>query len=215
VDLSPVTLYGRHITLVPLTRAHHPALSAVGLDPELWSRTTIRVQSPEEMQRYVETALAGQAAGTALPFVITLTGTGDVVGTTRYHTVIRERRQLEIGCTWIARPWQHTAINPESKYLLLRRAFEVLGCQRVEFRIDSENEPSRRALLKIGAVEEGTLPRYINSAHRGIRDASMFSIVAARWPAVKSSLEARLSVLAEQTPSAGGAISGIGPLRSR
>jgi RimJ/RimL family protein N-acetyltransferase len=190
--IEPITLAGASIRLVPLELAHHQQLCAIGLDPALWQLTTIRVQTPAEMWHYMQTALESQAAGTALPFVMIMQETGDLVGSTRYHSIVRNHRRLEIGFTWVERPWQRTAVNTESKYLLLKHAFEHYRCQRVEFKADSQNEPSCRALLRIGATREGTLRRYILSAHKGVRDVALFSIVDTEWPQVKAGLEQRL-----------------------
>src|SRR5690349_8850146 len=127
---EPITLDGRFIRLMPLSMSHHERLSAIGLEPALWQHTTIHVQTPEEMQRYIQTALDAQAAGTALPFVIALQPAGEIVGTTRYHSIVREHRRLEIGFSWVGRPWQRSPVNTEAKYLLLKHAFEQADCQR-------------------------------------------------------------------------------------
>jgi len=175
-----------------MVRDHVSALCAVGLDPELWRLTTIQVGTPEEMRIYIEVAVAGVDAGTALPFVIALEGTGEIVGSTRFHSIAREHRRVEIGFTWIAPRWQRTAVNTEAKYLMLRHAFETWHCARVEFKADADNEPSRRALLRIGAVEEGLLRSYVVSRHRGPRDVRIFSIVSAEWPGLRARLERML-----------------------
>jgi N-acetyltransferase len=192
VNLEAAALEGRTVRLDPMTNRHHDALCAVGLDPDLWRLTTIRVQTAADMQQYIDKALAGQAAGTALPFVIVLRESGQVIGATRYHAIDKDARRVEIGFTWITRAWQRTAVNTETKYLMLRHAFETMGCERVEFRADGENEPSRRALLRIGATEEGLLRRYRPTAHRGWRDLRLFSIIAPEWPALRARLETRL-----------------------
>jgi N-acetyltransferase len=83
---EPITLEGRFIRLLPLSVDHHAQLCAIGLEPALWQHTTICVQTPDEMLRYIEKAPDSQAAGTALPFVIALQANGQIVGTTRYHT---------------------------------------------------------------------------------------------------------------------------------
>lgn len=168
--------------------AHHDALCAAGLDPGLWRYTTIRVQTPEEMRAYMAAALAAQAAGTALPFVIQLAGTREIVGTTRYHSIVPEHRRLEIGFTWIAAPWQRTGVNREAKFLMLRHAFETLGAQRAEFRAAAENEPSRQALLRLGTTEEGILRHHVLSRHKGPCDIRVFSILSHEWPAISARL---------------------------
>jgi RimJ/RimL family protein N-acetyltransferase len=190
--IEPITLEGAYIRLAPLSLAHHQPLCAIGLDPELWQQTTIRVQTPAEMLHYIQAALEAQAAETALPFVILLQATSELVGTTRYHSIVREHRRLEIGFTWVGRPWQRTPVNTEAKYLLLKQAFEQYGCQRVEFKADSQNQRSCQALLRIGATREGTLRQYILSAHKGVRDLALFSIIDAEWPDIKTRLEQRL-----------------------
>jgi N-acetyltransferase len=186
------TLEGSVIRLIPMSEAHVDGLSAVGLEPELWRSTTIQVRTRADMEAYVRTALQAQDAGTALPFTIVECGTDTIVGTTRFHNMAPEHRRLEIGYTWVALPAQRTNVNTESKYLLLRHAFDVLECVRVEFKADAENEPSRRSLLGIGAQFEGIHRSCRISAHRGIRDLAVFSIVAAEWPLVRANLEAKL-----------------------
>jgi len=192
MQIEPITLKGTYIRLAPLSLAHHQQLCAIGLDPQLWQQTTIRVQTPVEMLHYIQAALDAQAAGTALPFAISLRATGELVGTTRYHSIVREHRRLEIGFTWVGRPWQRTPVNAEAKYLLLKQAFERYGCQRVEFKADSQNERSCQALLRIGATCEGVLRQYMLSAHKGVRDLALFSIIDSEWPQVKARLEQRL-----------------------
>ena len=82
---EPTTLEGRFIRLLPLSVEHHAQLCAIGIEPALWQHTTIRAQTPDEMLRYIEKALDSQAAGTALPFVIVLQPSGQIVCTTCYH----------------------------------------------------------------------------------------------------------------------------------
>src|SRR5439155_16302636 len=153
MDIEPVTLAGRHVRLEPLSLAHLDALCAVGLDEELWRWTTAGVRTRDDMQRYIETALEWREAGTALPFATMLQPDGTVIGSSRFANIDRPNRRLEIGWTWIGRPWQRTPANTEAKYLMLRHAFEVLGCIRVEFKTDVLNTTSRNALLRIGARE--------------------------------------------------------------
>lgn len=156
-----MTLDGEHVRLEPLSLDHHADLCAVGLDEELWRWTTAVVRTPEEMRAYLQTALDAQVAGTALPFAVIAKPGSQAIGTTRYMNVDAPNRRVEIGSTWYGRDYQRTAVNTESKYLLLRHAFEVLGCIRVEFNTDSLNERSRTAILRIGAKEEGTLRNHM------------------------------------------------------
>ena len=190
--VEPVILQGRHVRLEPLTSEHAAGLAEVGLDEDLWKWIPTPVCTPEEMSAYVQTALQDQAAGTALPFALIEKSSGRAVGSTRYANIERVHHRLEIGWTWVARPWQRTAINTEAKYLLLRHAFETLKCMRVELKTDSLNERSRAAILRIGATQEGIFRNHMMTATGRIRHTVYFSIVDSEWPEVKARLEARL-----------------------
>ena len=185
-------LAGRHVRLEPLSLAHLPGLCEVGLDPELWRITVSHVATPDDMRRYVEATLADREAGTALPYAQVEVASGRVVGSTRLANWAPTHRRIEIGWTWIAPPWQRTAINTEAKLLLMTHAFEALGCQRVELKTDAINDRSRAAIVRLGAVEEGTLRRHTVTDLGRTRDTVFFSVLADEWPRVKAGLEARL-----------------------
>ena len=191
--LEPVTLEGRRVRLEPLSEEHLPALCAVGLEPELWRWTLSRVGTPEEMRAYVEEALRQQREGVALPFATVERGSGRVVGSTRFCNADAHNRRVEIGWSWIAPPWQRTPVNTEAKYLMLRHAFEALGCIRVEIKTDALNERSRAAILRLGAREEGTLRRHMLTESGRVRDTVYFSILEDEWPGVRAGLEEKLS----------------------
>ncbi len=190
--VAPVTLEGAHVRLEPLAAAHLDRLRQIGLDETIWRWSPAPVRTPAAMRAYVEVALAEQARGTALPFATVDKAAGLAVGSTRYGNIDPANRRLEIGWTWIAPPWQRTYVNTEAKYLMLRHAFERLGCIRVEFKTDARNEPSRRALLRLGAREEGLLRKHVVTASGRLRDTVYFSILDDEWPAVKARLEARM-----------------------
>jgi RimJ/RimL family protein N-acetyltransferase len=165
----------------------------MGLDADLWRWMPMAVRTPEEMIDWLESALQEQRKGTALPWTIVHRSTGVPVGSTRFGNIDLANRRVEIGWTWIGGPWQRTAVNTESKYLMLRHAFESLGCVRVEFKTDALNERSRKALLRIGAKEEGTLRRHMKTYSGRVRDTVYFSILDSEWPAVKAELETKLA----------------------
>ncbi|HEX2207316.1 MAG TPA: GNAT family protein [Longimicrobium sp.] len=193
MKLEPVTLEGRHVRLVPMTREQVPALWRAGSDPGLWRLTMAQVHSQDDMRRYVEAALRAQAQGTALPFVTTEAGTGRVIGSTRFGNADATHRRVEIGWTWLAPAWQRTTANTEAKYLMLRHAFEVLGCVRVELKTDAINARSRAAILRIGAREEGVLRKHQITEGGRIRDTVFFSVIDDEWPAVRARLEQMLA----------------------
>jgi N-acetyltransferase len=196
MKVEPVVLEGKYMRLEPLSLEHHAQLCEVGLDQELWRWIPAPVRTPEEMRVYIETALREQAAGTALPFAsIAKTGNSSAraVGSTRYGNIDRGNRHVEIGWTWIGRDWQRTPVNTEAKYLMLRHAFERLGCIRVELKTDSCNQQSRQAILRIGAREEGTFRNHMITSSGRIRQTVWYSIIDSEWPQVKMQLEERLS----------------------
>lgn len=179
--------------LEPLSLSHLEALCSVGLDERIWKMNPRQpVREPADMRRYIEFALQQQAAGTALPFATIHTAAGHAVGSTRFADIDRDNRRLEIGYTWIAPPWQRTVVNTEAKYLMLRHAFETLGCVRVELKTDSLNERSRNAILRIGATQEGIFRNHMVTWSGRLRHSVYFSIIDSEWPAVKANLEARL-----------------------
>ena len=190
--LEPVTLSGRAVRLEPLTLAHVEALAEVALDPELWTWSPSPVGTRADLDRYIGAARAAQAAGAALPFATVDAASGTVVGSTRFGNWAPEHRRVEIGWTPFARPWQRTAVNTEAKWLMMRHAFEVLDCARVEWKTDARNARSRAAILRLGATEEGTLRSHMATAG-GRRDTVYFSVVADEWPAVGARLAARLA----------------------
>jgi RimJ/RimL family protein N-acetyltransferase len=192
MEIKPLTLEGRKVRLSPLSLEYYDQLCAIGLDEDLWrvSRTVLR--SPEDMRRYIETALAEQERGVSLPFVTIDKPSGTVVGCTRYGNIERTHRRMEMGWTWISRNWQRTHVNTEAKLLMLQHAFEVLQCIRVEFKADSTNVRSRQALLRIGATEEGMLRNHMMTPGGRITHSVYYSIIESEWPEVKKALEEKL-----------------------
>jgi RimJ/RimL family protein N-acetyltransferase len=193
MKIEPVTLEGRVVRLEPLTRAHHHRLCEVGLDEELWKWIPAPVRTSDEMAAYLEKALDEQEHGVSQPFAIVDQASGRIIGSTRYMNIEREHRRVEIGCTWVGRPWQRSVVNTEAKYLLLRHAFETLGCIRVELKTDSLNEKSRTAIQRIGAKEEGIFRNHMITASGRIRHTVYYSIVEAEWPGVRARLEQKMA----------------------
>jgi RimJ/RimL family protein N-acetyltransferase len=193
MKVIPVILEGQHVRLEPMTVRHVAGLAEVGLDEDLWKWIPTQVRTLEEMAGYVETALNEQERGVSLPFVQVEKSTGRAVGSTRYGNIDRFHHRVEIGWTWVARAWQRTPVNTEAKYLLLRHAFETLGCIRVELKTDSLNERSRAAILRIGAKEEGIFRNHMITSSGRLRHSAYFSIIDSEWPDVKAGLESRLN----------------------
>ena len=193
MNIQPIYLEGVHVKLEPLSLIHHQQLCEVGLDPELWKITMTLIRTPDEMKQYIMIALKEQEEGRSLPFTIIDKKSDKAVGSSRYGNIDLVNKRVEIGWTWIARPWQRTAINTETKYLLLTHAFEKLGCIRVEFKTDSLNTQSRNALLRIGAKEEGIFRNHMIAPGGRLRQSVYFSIIDSEWSHVKKMLEGKLN----------------------
>ena len=191
--IEPVTLEGRHIRLEPLDDTHFEGLCAIAFDEALWRLQVSRMHDREDLRQYVAIARADQLRGSALPFATIDRASGQVVGSTRFGNIERTHRRVEIGWTWLARPWQRTAANTEAKLLMLTHAFERWGCLRVELKTDVLNEQSRRAMLRIGAREEGILRSHMQAWDGRRRDTVYFSILDHEWPEVRAGLTAKLA----------------------
>lgn len=193
MNVEPIILEGRYIRLEPLSLDHYAALYEVAFDDDIWRWTTTMIQTPEDLRAYIEIALKWQSEGHALPFATIEKDSGRVVGSTRFGNIERAHRRVEIGWTWIGKSWQRTPVNTEAKYLMLRHAFETWGCIRVELKTDVLNERSRKAILRIGAKEEGIFRKHMIVPGGRIRDSVYYSIVDTEWPAVKARLEEKLA----------------------
>lgn len=192
VDLRPVTLEGRRVRLAPLSMDHLDELCRIGLNESLWQYSPTLVQTNEDMRRYIQTSLKLQDEGTVLPFVTIEKSVNRIVGSTRYLNIDAANKRCEIGATWVVPDWQRTYVNTESKYLLLNYAFDRLGCVRVEFKTDSLNTPSRNALVRIGATEEGILRNHMIMPDGRLRHSVYYSITDDEWRDVKKNLEEKL-----------------------
>jgi N-acetyltransferase len=193
MNIEPVTLEGTHVRLEPLSLAHHEGLCEAGLDGDIWRWNPTPVRTSEDMRAYIEEALAGRERGSTLPFATIERASGRAIGSTRFANIDVTNRRVEIGWTWIALQWQRTVVNTEAKYLMLRHAFETLGCMRVELKTDSLNERSRNAILRLGAKEEGTFRNHMMTSTGRIRHSVYFSIIDTEWPEVKARLEEKLA----------------------
>ena len=190
--IRDVTLEGRIVRLEPLRSDHVARLAEVALDPAVWRWTIARPQSEADLREWAETAIRNREAGTEFPFATHDVATGRPIGSSRYMNIALEHRRLEIGWTWLAPAWQRTGANREARLLMLRHAFEVLGCRRVEFKTDSNNEPSRTALLGIGATFEGIFRKHMVMPGDGVRHSAWYSVIDDEWPGVRARLEESL-----------------------
>ncbi|HEY3311886.1 MAG TPA: GNAT family protein [Anaerolineales bacterium] len=191
--VEPVILSGKYVKLEPLNQAHIPELAQAGKDPSIWRFMLYgEVTTQEKMKAWVMDMLTRKANGTDQPFAVRHLGTGKLAGATRYMEIRPTHRGLEIGGTWYGTEFQRTPVNTESKYLMLKHAFETLGAIRVQFKADARNERSLKAIERIGAAWEGILRNHMILENGSYRDSVYFSIIESEWPGVKLRLEEML-----------------------
>jgi RimJ/RimL family protein N-acetyltransferase len=191
---SPFSLEGTHVRLEPLRRKHAPMLWEIAKDhlQDLFQWIPYKLDTLENFREFNGLVLEEQKRGVSIAFATFECQSNQIVGTTRFMNMDLANRKVEIGSTWIAPPWQRTAINTEAKYLMLGHAFEVWKCMRVELKTDALNQRSRQAILRLGAKEEGTLRKHMLAWNGRQRDSVYFSILDTEWPEVKARLESKL-----------------------
>jgi N-acetyltransferase len=191
--VTPITLEGSAVRLEPIRREHAEIFWEVAKDAldDIFQWIPYRMKTREDFQGLVEKAFAEQERGESVVFATVERVSGQVIGSTRFMNIDRVNRRVEIGSTWIAPPWQRSVVNTEAKYLMLRHAFEVWKCMRVELKTDALNQRSRNAILRIGAKKEGTLRKHAITWTGRVRDSVYFSILDTEWPEVKAKLEAK------------------------
>jgi len=192
--VTPVKLSGSVVRLDPIRHEHAELFWEVAKNnlDDIFRWIPYRMQTRDDFQLLVAKALQEQERGESVVFTTVEISSGRVLGSTRFMNIDRNNRRVEIGSTWIAPAWQRTAVNTEAKYLMLRHAFEVWGCFRVELKTDALNQKSRNAILRVGAKEEGTLRRHVVTWTGRVRDSVYFSILDSEWPEVKARLEEKL-----------------------
>jgi RimJ/RimL family protein N-acetyltransferase len=191
--LNEIELKGELVTLLPFQKTYREELLQAASDGDLWNLWFTSIPSEKTIDQYIETALAEKTEGKSLPFIVVDQKTKKVLGSTRFCNVITAHRRLEIGYTWYAKSVQRTGVNTECKYLLLGHAFEMLGCIAVEFRTNWHNQASRNAIARLGARQDGVLRNHQIDPNGILRDTVVFSITREEWPAVKKSLEFKMS----------------------
>lgn len=195
-SVSSISLEGRHVRLEPLRSEHASMLWEVAKDhlTEMFQWIPYRLETLEDFQEFSRQVLEEQKRGVSLPFATFERAGNGIAGTTRFMNMDLANLKVEIGSTWITPPWQRTVVNTEAKYLMLRHAFETWKCLRVEFKTDALNLQSRKAILRLGAKEEGTLRKHMLTWHGRQRDSVYFSILDTEWPQVKTKLEVKLKI---------------------
>ena len=194
MEVKPVILEGKHVRLEPMTEAHVPGLTQIGVGQTFWDFMLYgNINTEADMANWVQDILSRAEKGTDLPFVAIQLASGRLAGATRYLNIMPKDRGLEIGGTWYGPEFQRTAVNTECKYLLLQHAFETLECIRVQLKTDQRNERSQKAIERIGAVKEGVLRNHMILPDGRYRHSVFYSILDSEWPQVKQHLEQMLN----------------------
>ena len=193
IQLQPVTLEGYGVRLEPLAHDHAQALAVAAADGKLWELWFTSVPEPTETPDYIANALTGQEAGHMLPWAVRELTSNTIIGSTRYHDIVATIDRVEIGYTWYGKSWQRSHVNTSCKLLLLRHAFDTLGCKVVGLRTDNFNFASQRAIEALGAKKDGTLRHHAVRRDGSVRDSMMYSLLASEWPDVRQHLESRLA----------------------
>ncbi len=190
MNIAPVTLTGTHVRLEPPAEKHIVDLLIAGQTPEIWEFMAFDPFTTAEQFRAAFARWEKYAAEmTSLSFVIVRRSDERAIGMTAYLDIHAKDRWLEIGGTWLTPEVWRTPINTECKYLLLRHAFESLGCIRVQLKTDERNVRSQRAIERLGAVKEGVLRKHMITRGGYQRNTVMYSIIDTEWQAVKERLE--------------------------
>jgi len=191
--LERVVLRGDRVALEPLGAAHLPGIADAIRDGDLWELPVTLVPHPDDLATFLRQALDRGEANLELAFATRDLASGAIAGSTRFMKIDRHHRRVEIGFTFLGRTWQRTHVNTEAKLLMLRHAFEVWRCLRVELLTDVLNMRSRNAIERLGARQEGILRRHMIMRDGRVRDSALYSITDAEWPSVEKRLSERLS----------------------
>jgi N-acetyltransferase len=182
-------LEGEIVVLEPLAPEHRDGLREVVADERVWRW----IAPGRHVDEWLDWSLAVAASGEEAPFATVDARTGEVLGSTRFLSLRRLHRGVEIGWTFLAQSAWGTGANVEAKKLMLGHAFDDLDCLRVEFKTHASNERSRAALAALPAQFEGIHRKHMEIPGLGIRDSAYYSVVDDEWPEVRANLERRLA----------------------
>ncbi|HEX4526546.1 MAG TPA: GNAT family protein [Gaiellaceae bacterium] len=178
-------LAGRIVRVEPIEERHRAGLrEAAERDPQIHRYTNMYSFG---FDRWFDLALESTSD---VPFVVCVEGRP--VGSSRYLNVEPFHKRLEIGWTWLERAQWGTGANIETKYLLMRNAFDEWGAMRVEFKTDARNLRVRGALLGVGASFDGIFRKHMILPD-SIRDSAWYSVIDDDWPWVKAMLEDKIA----------------------
>lgn len=188
-----VKLEGDSVFLLPMELEQTQELWRAAEPQQIWEFTSSKIRSKDEMKLTIEAAIKEREHGTQIPFVVSCKESGKIIGSTRFLEVSEKNKSLEIGWTWYHPDYWRSAVNTETKFLLLRYAFEEMNMNRVQFCTDARNMRSQNAIQRIGATKEGILRKHRIIADGYVRDTVIYSIIQEEWPEIKSLLQGKMN----------------------
>jgi N-acetyltransferase len=183
-----IILENERASITPLMLSDFEALEAIAYHPKIWKLGMSNLNGPAQLKAYIQTALTEKERHLSYPFLIFDKQNNRVAGSSRYGNISFEHKRLEIGWTWLHPDFHGTGLNKACKFLLLQFAFEKLQFNRVEIKTDVINQQSRKAIVKIGATEEGVFRRHQITSEGRVRDSAYYSIIKEEWPMIKSTI---------------------------
>jgi N-acetyltransferase len=193
MQVAPVTLEGNLVRLEPLSMEHYSALAEIAFNPQMWRWMSDRMESEDDLRRYIQAGVDAEAAGIAMPWATRSKKDNRIIGSTRFADIQTLHRTLEIGWTWMHPDYQRSGINVEAKYLQLRHAFEVMEARRVAFKTHHQNLKSQTAIQALGAKPEGIFRNHVIMPDGSTRNSHWYSIIAEEWSEVKARLKERMA----------------------
>jgi N-acetyltransferase len=191
LKIEPITLEGNYILLRPPLITDVFGLSLAAKDGEIWNTPYAFFPAENDISAFLQDLLKG--SNSFLPFIIVNKQSDTILGSTRYLNIDYDNYRMEIGHTWIRKSFRRTAVNTETKLLMLQYAFKKLNCIAIEIRTDVLNTVSRRAIERLGAKEDGILRNHKIMKNGRMRDTVCYSIIQSEWPLVKENLLQKMS----------------------
>lgn len=181
-----IILEGKHVKLRPMAIEDLKIFQKITNESSIWFYFTNDLSKYEELKKWVETGISETANKKRLAFTIINKAENTIVGSTSLGNISYRDKRIEIGWTWLAKEYQGKGINDQVKFLMLEYCFENNDFERVEFKTDVLNVAARRALKKIGAMEEGTLRSHTLMTHNRRRDTIFYSVLRDEWGTLKT-----------------------------
>ncbi len=186
---TPPVLRGRHVTVRPMGEEDREGLLAFADDREGWDDFLSGFHlhpNRENIDDWMRQAKVEQSWGRTIPMVVCRSDSGVIIGTTRFKRMNFQHRRLEIGSTMFASSARRTGANTETKHLMLTHAFETLKCNVIQIRCLRVNHRSRRAIERLGAIQDGILRRHAQTSDGQVHDFVVYSLIADEWPVIRS-----------------------------